>query len=849
MASDAAPAAVYACRCLNVRIVVATATGSPPDYPRDAQYTPVFVNDDGISVTHPQVTVRINSKGVPIPGTSRCSRFTAVTCLFCNLPVYRVYQIISLDVEGNESVLLPTEEWVEREVLKTATGWIDVHKDCLVGDGIASAQASSSYAAVFNLYLPSRSSVPASPKLIKADEETPLKDTASPEVPTPSYLAEMRPLFLPPPFTPSHPIFVHLAAVATKESQELRATAEQRISDFIKAETAGVEMQERDIKRQVEVLWKKFRQHLVSVQQERSANNVRSPTRGKEAAPSGLLSPTTVSSSVAVRNFEPVPVSLGDITSISSSVPRRSALSESLATSGFHHPKQKQRQNSSTGEASNGYDSDRSETLSTRSGSSTLVHPVHQVDGTNILQFRRNVNDTINTEASYRYFVNLEEDITRHKRQQEEAMKKQGVARAQQDQEAGPSQVPSGPNANDKKPSRKVQIVEPQLPTAGEAKAEDKDASSRGADKGKRKVTFDVQPAVVTINGKDDKAENDESEEDPTEDAREMIFDLEDLETAVTAIVEGQTALPLLEQPAGRPSRAKKARTQTSNAMDAFSTLRPSSLPNPSHIRPIRSQPGVDSSSSQGMMLSLPRVSAAAPRNKVTHVVSSSQTPLNEQDAELLKLVAADTPSHRGAWTPDSKAWQTFTRRQDAKNGPESGKAVDDGGEAEEEASSTVSPLKVSKGKGKKILDFSEEDDDLYEQSRNYGVAASLPIEIVKRVKPREQLSLASYRPQAAVGPEQEEQASSAAPVSSSSHGNKNLSAAAVRKAAYAERDRLRSMDPGALDFANGPDEQDDDDDDDEEEPSEQKARKQALRILQARSEVPEEGMWRSLAS
>ncbi|KAJ3492486.1 hypothetical protein NLJ89_g11223 [Agrocybe chaxingu] len=637
--------------------------------------------------------------------------------------------------------------------------------------------------------------------------------------------------------------------MATKESQELRAAAEQRISDFIRAEAAGVEMQERDIKRQVEVLWKEFRQHLVSVQQERSANNVRSPTRSREAAPSGLLSPTAVSSSVAVRNFEPVPVSLGDITSVSSSVPRRSALSESLATSGFHHPmqKQKQKQNSSTGEASNGYDSDPSEMLSTRSGSSTLVHPVHQVDGTNILQFKRNVNDTINTEASYRYFVNLEEDITRHKRQQEEAVKKQGVARAQQDQEAGPSQVSSGPNANSKKPSRKVQIVEPQPPAAGEAKAEDKDASSRGADKGKRKVTFDVQPAVVSINGKDGKAEDEEEEEDPTDDAREMIFDLEDLETAATATMGGQTTLPLLEQPAGRPSRAKKARTQVSNAMDAFSSLRPSSLPNPSHIRPIRSQPGVDSSS-QGMMLSLPRVSAAAPRDKVPPVASSSQTPLNEQDVELLKLVAADTPSHRGAWTPDSKAWQALTRRQDAKNGPESGKVVDDGEEAEE-ASSTVSPLKVSKGKGKKILDFSdEEDDDLYGQSRNSGVAASLPIEIVKRVKPREQLSLASYRPQAAVGLGQEEQMGSAAPTSSSSHSNKNLSAAAVRKAAYAERDRLRSMDPGALDFANDPNEQDDDDDDDDE-PSERKARKQALRILQARSEVPEEGMWRSLAS
>jgi hypothetical protein len=34
-----------------------------------------------------------------------------------------------------------------------------------------------------------------------------------------------------------------------------------------------------------------------------------------------------------------------------------------------------------------------------------------------------------------------------------------------------------------------------------------------------------------------------------------------------------------------------------------------------------------------------------------------------------LKLVAADAPSHRGAWKKDSKAWQLFVRRQGGKGG------------------------------------------------------------------------------------------------------------------------------------------------------------------------------------
>jgi len=43
--------------------------------------------------------------------------------------------------------------------------------------------------------------------------------------------------------------------------------------------------------------------------------------------------------------------------------------------------------------------------------------------------------------------------------------------------------------------------------------------------------------------------------------------------------------------------------------------------------------------------------------------------PRDPQEEEILKLVAADTPSHRGAWKPDSKAWQLFVSRQGGKNG------------------------------------------------------------------------------------------------------------------------------------------------------------------------------------
>lgn len=77
-----------------------------------------------------------------------------------------------------------------------------------------------------------------------------------------------------------------------------------------------------------------------------------------------------------------------------------------------------------------------------------------------------------------------------------------------------------------------------------------------------------------------------------------------------------------------------------------------------------------------------------------------------------------------------------------------------------------------------------------------------------------------------------------------------------MRKASYAERDRRRSMDPGALDFAEEDEDEYDEDDDGAAGPGGQpgtyvgeRGRQRALKILEARSKIPDSGMWRSLAS
>ena len=83
---------------------------------------------------HIQLTLR--NKG---PRTERrvgekteAARVVSLTCLICESLVYRISQVISPDVESSEGLVLPTDEWVEKEVLKSADGWTEVFQDALV---------------------------------------------------------------------------------------------------------------------------------------------------------------------------------------------------------------------------------------------------------------------------------------------------------------------------------------------------------------------------------------------------------------------------------------------------------------------------------------------------------------------------------------------------------------------------------------------------------------------------------------------------------------------------------------------------------------------------------------------
>jgi hypothetical protein len=263
-----------------------------------------------------------------------------------------------------------------------------------------------------------------------------------------------------------------MASIANEESQNFRGAAEQHIADLVKAETAAVEASEQSLRHQVEVFWTTYNDHLNALQGEPRKQT-------SNAAPVSRSGFGPGSSSVTIRNFDPVPISPS--LSPLSPGPRISALSASLATSTFHHL------NTSTN--SSGYcGSASSLTLSTYSKSPTLVPDA--VPATNVLPFKKNLNDdTINTQASYRYFVNLEEDMARYKRSQQPAMKEQEAESNKRAQQAPTQAGSSGVNTNgDLKHKTVVRATKAQTTTEdGSAGHEE----TRRRDKGKRKVTFD----------------------------------------------------------------------------------------------------------------------------------------------------------------------------------------------------------------------------------------------------------------------------------------------------------------------------------------------------------------------
>jgi hypothetical protein len=143
----------------------------------------------------------------------------------------------------------------------------------------------------------------------------------------------------------------------------------------------------------------------------------------------------------------------------------------------------------------------------------TLIPPWGESsDGpnSNVLKFKRNINDTINTAASYRYFMNLEEEVIRHREHRVQNERKQ--EEPDQTQAGGSSEITESSNEQKKRSDADEATV------------------SRGREKvkGKRKVTFDVEPAVVTIKREVNVEKGDDNDAD-NQDPRGSVFSFRSL--------------------------------------------------------------------------------------------------------------------------------------------------------------------------------------------------------------------------------------------------------------------------------------------------------------------------------
>ncbi|PBL02991.1 hypothetical protein ARMGADRAFT_955688 [Armillaria gallica] len=715
----------FACKCLNVQIKASKPVGPvPAELATESGFTQVYVKHDGISAAHPQLTLRIRSRGTPIEGSSRFAQFMSLGCLVCRTLVYRAFISAPLltnsyaNLATREGPVIPKSGWVEDDVLRTPSGWIEVFEGALTEADISQQEESPQYSSLFSLVLPP---ITASP--------FPKSPTMSPPSTDLHYLAALEPMYSSIPAT-SDPVFLRLSNIAAAQSEKLRLKAEQDVDEIVKVKIAQLLQAEDELKAQVQALVDTYREGLRVAEEE---GNPKSPTlRPWKEASSGDLNGATVS----VRDFIPVQV---PATSLSRSppAPRVSTLSASLATSSFHHPREIKEQAPHDGRPSSFASS-----ITLTSEKSHL----HHEEGSTVLQFRRNLDDGLNTAASYRYFV-IEDEMARHRKQTDKQPEEQPRSAS------GSAQVaPSEPEAPQSTPSSKAR--ERESPSSGERPP---------SLKPKRRVTFDVQ-SEDRSGGTGDSP--------PSRIDSDMVFDLEE-EIGGGRPVEARPVLPLIEQTApARPNRPRSHRQQPEIA-SSLSSFRPLSLlsaphrgsPNgissspltssvtsrverPSPLRMAMSLPDEDPSIARESPGS-PRRSAQSPR-KVTEIrevphdngIDIVRPPtvegsLQEQmdghhqrhDEEIMRLLAAGTPSHRAAWSNGGKAWGQFLHRGRERMFDSDAMADDD--------------YEVDKRREH----INEHYEEVLDSTRN-GVPGSLPVRIKPLVKQREVLSLASYKPQ-----------------------------------------------------------------------------------------------------
>jgi len=315
-----------------------------------------------------------------------------------------------------------------------------------------------------------------------------------------AHLPTLPPLFLPPPFTPSHPAFSYLSSIANSESQAIRGAAEEYLARVTQEKLDEIRAHETRLRQQTESLWSQFRQGLgIFGGDKKDHQGHGRKDGGKWNGHGHSPSPGAL---VTINEFVPTPAlhqrsNGGDLT------PKASALSTSLATSGFHHPRERGTQNPSNPSSSPQLPvisaiPETTQSPSTAS-STTMTNYIKADEANDILEpFKRDMSDSKDLATSL-LVLNLEAEMERRRRpSRPETVPESSVLGAQpHDTTAAEVTQPNEDttpaiNGVDRDLTRSPQ----QNP---DQSASETETTSPKAKKGKRKVTFDVQADVVTI--------------------------------------------------------------------------------------------------------------------------------------------------------------------------------------------------------------------------------------------------------------------------------------------------------------------------------------------------------------
>ena len=486
-------------------------------------------------------------------------------------------------------------------------------------------------------------------------------EAASPEPKT--HLPTLPPLFLPPPFTPSHPAFTYLSSIANSESQAIRDAAEEYLARVTQEKLAEIKAHETRLRQQTESLWSQFRQGL-----ERFGGDKRNHLgHGRQEGTKWNGQGNSPSPGTLVTNdFVPAPAlhqrpSGGDLT------PKASALSASLVNSGFHHPRERKAQHSPSSPRPSTL-SDPSETLI--ASSPALTNFVELDEANEILEpFKRDMSDSKDLATSV-LVLTLEAEMERRRQAARPEATPESSAQGAQRPDTTVAET-ARPNKDTTAAVSGIDrcLTRSPQPNADQS-ASETELTSPKAKKGKRKVTFDVQPDVTTIKDATKEQEPNQLDSITNGQAQGLIYSLVELPMYLYLFLvsifdleedvdrspskEGTTSLLLLEL-SQVPRQKSHQRSRSSGGSggglpQSLSTLRPISLPSPSNSRLVTPSESAVTSPKED----------SAPDSVIASPELANQHFAPNEDEAMLKLVAAHTPSHRGLWDRDrGKALRT----------------------------------------------------------------------------------------------------------------------------------------------------------------------------------------------